>query len=211
MAQRSQTGLRASIREEFTTRAWVLIPVGIAISVVAAFIVNAVRVPFLYMDALGVLLIALLVGPWAAAVTGLFVNIAQGFVVNPTFWAYTPLQIAFGLAAGYLAMYGWFRQLWRVVVVGLVVAAISIVMGAPITVLAFGGVTGTGSDAVTAFFAGTGAEIWQAVVGQTLIVEPTDKILTAVLAALIATRVPERYRPNTDVQILDQGLFGRDN
>lgn len=208
MAQRTETGLLASIRNEFTTQAWVLIPVGIAISVVAAFVVNAVRVPFLYMDALGVMLVALLVGPWAAAVTGLFVNVAQGFVVNPTFWAYTPLQIAFGLAAGYMAMYGWFRQLWRVAVVGVVVAVISIVMGAPITVLAFGGVTGTGSDAVTAFFAGTGAEIWQAVVGQTLVVEPIDKILTAVLAAVIATRVPGRYRPNTDVRILDRGLFG---
>jgi energy-coupling factor transport system substrate-specific component len=182
----------------------VLIPVGVALSVVAAYVVNVVKVPFLYLDALGVVLVALLAGPWAAALTGVFVNVVEGFLVNPTFWAYTPLQVAFGLAAGYLARRGWFRRYWKVVVVGLVVAAISIVMGAPITVLAFGGVTGTGSDAVTTFFRATGANIWSAVVGQTLVVEPVDKVVTVLLAALVAKRVPRRYMPETAALVLDR-------
>lgn len=192
------------VRREFTTQTWVLIPMGVALSVVAAYIVNVVKVPFLYLDALGVVLVALLVGPWAAALTGVFVNVVEGFLVNPTFWAYTPLQVAFGLVAGYMARWGWFRRYWKVVVVGLVIAVVSIVMGAPITVLAFGGVTGTGSDAVTAFFRATGANIWASVVSQTLVVEPIDKIVTALLAALIAKRVPARYRPKTAAAVLDR-------
>lgn len=203
-------GISERVQREFTTQTWVLIPICAAISLVGAYVVNAVRVPFLYLDALGVVIIAVLVGPWAAALTGLFVNVAQGFIVNPTFWFYTPLQIAFGIAAGYMAMYGWFRYFWRVIVVGLVIAVISIVMGAPITVLAFGGVTGTGSDAVTAFFAATGAGIWEAVIGQTIVVEPTDKVLTAVVAALIVKQLPERYRPPTASQVLDKGRLGGD-
>lgn len=192
------------IRNEFTTQTWVLIPMGVALSVVAAYIVNVVKVPFLYLDVLGVVLVALLAGPWSAALTGVFVNVVEGFLVNPTFWAYTPLQVAFGLAAGYMARRGWFRRYWKVVVVGLVLAVISIVMGAPITVLAFGGVTGTGSDAVTAFFRATGVNIWSAVIGQTLVVEPIDKIVTALLAALIVKRVPPRYRPQTASEVLDR-------
>jgi len=210
MAQSTTTGVRDRIRQEFQTQAWVLIPMGIAISLVGAYIVNAVRVPFLYLDALGVVIIAVLVGPWAAALTGIFVNIAQGFIVNPTFWAYTPLQIFFGLAAGYMAIYGWFRYLWKVVVVGIVIALISIVLGAPITVLVFGGVTGTGSDAVTAFFAATGGNIWEAVIGQTIVVEPTDKILTVVVAALVARQIPERYRPDSAAKVLDKGILAKD-
>jgi energy-coupling factor transport system substrate-specific component len=204
MAERTETGFVGGIRREFTTQTWVLIPVGVALSVVAAYVVNVVKVPFLYLDALGVVLVALLAGPWAAALTGVFVNVVEGFLVNPTFWAYTPLQVAFGLAAGYLARRGWFRRYWKVVVVGLVVAAISIVMGAPITVLAFGGVTGTGSDAVTTFFRATGANIWSAVVGQTLVVEPVDKVVTVLLAALVAKRVPRRYMPETAALVLDR-------
>lgn len=200
----SASGFVDRAKEEFSTRTWVLIPVGVALSVVAAYIVNVVRVPFLYLDALGVILIAILAGPWAAAVTGVFVNVILGFLVNPTFWAYTPLQVLFGLAAGYLAHRGWFRRYWRIAVVGLVVALISIVVGAPITVLAFGGVTGTGSDAVTAFFRATGANIWSAVISQTLVVEPIDKVVTAFLAAYIATNVPRRYRPSTASNVLDQ-------
>jgi energy-coupling factor transport system substrate-specific component len=204
MAERTESGFVGGLRREFTTQTWVLIPVGVALSVVAAYVVNVVKVPFLYLDALGVVLVALLAGPWAAALTGVFVNVVEGFLVNPTFWAYTPLQVAFGLAAGYMARRGWFRRYWKIVVVGLVIAAISIVMGAPITVLAFGGVTGTGSDAVTTFFRATGANIWSAVVGQTLVVEPVDKVVTVLLAALVAKRVPRRYMPETAALVLDR-------
>jgi len=200
----SSEGWIERAKREFSTQTWALIPVGVALSVVAAYVVNVVRVPFLYLDALGVVLVAILAGPLAAAVTGVFVNVVEGFVVNPTFWAYTPLQVLFGLAAGYMARRGWFRRYWKIVVVGLVIAAISIVVGAPITVLAFGGVTGTGSDAVTAFFRATGSNIWSAVVSQTLVVEPIDKIVTALLAAYIAKNVPDRYLPSTASKVLDR-------
>ena len=102
-----------------------------------------------------------------------------------------------------MANRGWFRTHGRVVAVGLVVAVLSIVVGAPVTVTVFGGIKSTGSDAVTGFFLATGAEVWGAVIGQTIIVEPIDKVLTAVLAALIAKRVPERYRPPTAAPVLD--------
>lgn len=200
----SGTGFIERAKREFSTQTWALIPVGVALSVIATYIVNVVRIPFLYLDALGVILIAILAGPLAAAITGVFVNLIVGFLVNPTFWAYTPLQVLFGLAAGYMAYRGWFRRYWKIAVVGLVVAVISIVVGAPITVLAFGGVTGTGSDAVTAFFRATGANIWSAVISQTLVVEPIDKIVTAFLAAYIAKNVPRRYRPSTASPVLDQ-------
>jgi energy-coupling factor transport system substrate-specific component len=155
------------------------------------------------LDALGVVLVALLAGPWAAALTGVFVNVVEGFVVNPTFWAYIPLQVAFGLVAGVAARRGLFRRYWTVVLVGLAIAVVSIVMGAPITVLAFGGITGTGSDAVTGFFLATGSNIWSAVVGQTILVEPVDKVVTVLLAAVVASRVPTRYRPATAAPVLD--------
>lgn len=203
---RSVAGFAEHVKRDFTTQTWALIPMGVALSVVAAYIVNVVKVPFLYMDALGVLLVAVIAGPWAAALTGVFVNLVEGFIVNPTFWAYTPLQVGFGIAAGYMARRGWFRRFWKVIVVGLVVAVISIVMGAPITVVVFGGVTGTGSDAVTAFFRATGQNIWGAVFSQTIVVEPVDKVVTAVLAALIVKQIPERYLPETASKVLDRGL-----
>jgi energy-coupling factor transport system substrate-specific component len=204
MSTDTNTGFFGRAKEEFTTQTWVLIPMCVALSVVATYLVNVVKIPFLYLDAVGVILIAILAGPWAAAITGLFVNVVNGFLVAPSFWAWTPLQIAFGLAAGYMAMNGWFRKFWKIIVVGLVIAAISIVMGAPITVVAFGGVTGTGSDAVTAFFSATGANIWGAVFSQTLVIEPIDKITTVVLAALIAKQIPMRYLPETASKVLDR-------
>ena len=197
------------VRAEFTTETWALIPVGVGVSAAAAFVVNALKLP-IYLDALGTLLVAVLVGPWAGAVPGLIVNLVEGFFVNPTFIPYTPLQVAFGLAAGYLANRGGFRTHVRIVGVGLVIAFLSIAMGAPITVYVFGGVTGTGSDAVTTFFLATGGSLFQAVVSQTIVVEPVDKVLTALLAAYVVDRVPRRYRPSTAAPVLDGGEDGGD-
>jgi len=37
-------------------------------------------------------------------------------------------------------------------------------------------------------------------------VEPVDKVVTAVLAALIVKQIPERYLPDTASKVLDRGI-----
>lgn len=189
------------VSAQFSTNTWVLIPVGAALGTAGGVFTQTLRLP-LFLDALGTVLIALLAGPWPALVTGLFTNILEGIIVNPVYFTYSPVNMAFGLVAGYLFLRGWARSYVKLFVVGLAVAATAVVTAAPITAFVFGGVTGAGTDAVTAFFLSTGQNILTSVLATDFIFEPIDKVLTVFVSYFIALNIPERYRPELAQEIL---------
>jgi energy-coupling factor transport system substrate-specific component len=180
---------------DFTTVAWVLIPIGIGINVVGGVLVNVLRLP-LFLDAIGTILVAVLAGPWVGAVTGGLTNLILGLVTTPTMIPYAIVNIAFGLVVGFMARAGWFRTLPKVAVTGLVLVVTGIVVSAPITAYLFGGVTGTGTDVVRAFFLATGRSILEAVLLESLISESIDKMISVFVAFALARSIPQRYLPD---------------
>jgi energy-coupling factor transport system substrate-specific component len=188
-------GFAKRIGSEFTTIAWVLIPIGIAINVVGGVLVNVLRLP-LFLDAIGTILVAVLAGPWVGALTGALTNLILGLVTTPTMIPYAVVNIAFGLVAGYMARAGWFRTIPKVAGTGLAIMLVGIVVSAPITAYLFGGVTGTGTDVVRAFFLATGSSILEAVFLESLISESVDKMITVFVAFALARSVPRRYLPD---------------
>jgi energy-coupling factor transport system substrate-specific component len=70
-------------------------------------------------------------------------------------------------------------------------------IASPIAAGLFGGVTGSGADFVIAAFRQAGADLQQAVLGQALISDPIDKVITYFVVYLIlgamATRTIARF------------------
>ena len=66
------------IRREFTTLTLVLIPVAIALNAAIGQLVFALKVP-LYVDSIGTVLVGVLVGSWAGALTGFLSNLVWTF------------------------------------------------------------------------------------------------------------------------------------
>ncbi len=66
-----------SIRKDFTTITLVMIPVAIAINIVIGTLVFALKIP-LYLDSIGTVLVGVLAGGWAGALTGLLANLIWG-------------------------------------------------------------------------------------------------------------------------------------
>jgi energy-coupling factor transport system substrate-specific component len=196
MAQESpeKPGLGRGIAAEFTTVAWVLIPIGIGINVVGGVLVNVLRIP-LFLDVIGTIMVAVLAGPWAGALTGALTNLIIGLVQTPTWIPYALTSIAIGLVAGYMARAGWFRSIPRVVATALAIMVTAIIVSAPITAYLFGGVTGSGTDAIRAFFLATGRSILEAVLLESLITESIDKLISVFVAFGLARSIPRRYRP----------------
>ena len=60
---RAEGGLFSRIASDFTTRAWVLIPIGVGINFVGGTLVNVLQLP-VFLDTIGTILVALLAGPW---------------------------------------------------------------------------------------------------------------------------------------------------
>src|SRR6476620_8204320 len=111
----SQTGRLESITSQFDTRTIVLIPIAIAINIILGQTVSAaLKVP-VYLDSIGTILVGVLAGPVAGAITGGLANLIWTYVLPP------PLQSAYaapffivaveiGLLAGFFGRLGFFRS-----------------------------------------------------------------------------------------------------
>ena len=187
------------VARQFTTSTYALIPIGIALNIVIGELTGRITavapIPGLtiYLDSIGTVLVAVLVGPFAGAATGGLSNIIWGFF-NPIPLPFAVVAIAIGLLAGFFASIGWFRRVYLVPIAGLITGLIGAIMSAPLSAFIFGGVTGAGTDALVAAFRAYGDSVLTATTKQGLLSDPTDKLITFVIAYLIIVALPRRMR-----------------
>lgn len=186
--------LKSHVGADFTTTTWVLIPIGIGINSVGSFIANTLKLP-LFLDNIGTVLLAILAGPWAAALTGGASNGIDGMLGNPVALAFIPVPLAIGLVAGYLARFGWFENLKKVTVSAVILSLVAWLVATPIVVLVFGGVTGAGASLVTGVLLASGQNLIQSAASAQILVEFADKGGTTFVAYFIGRAVPPRYLP----------------
>lgn len=81
-----------------------------------------------------------------------------------------------------------------VVVAGVITGIVAAFIAAPIAASLFGGVTGSGTDFLVAAFRQAGADVSAAVLGQSLISDPIDKVVTYFVAYLILSSMAVRIK-----------------
>ena len=184
--------MNMSIKKDFNTMTWVLIPVAIAINIVVGQIVTLLHLP-VYLDSIGTVLVGAVCGPWAGALTGLLSNVIWGIAIDPNALPWFPVAVAIGFVAGLCANAGLFKTWWKVIITGFLIAITAAIVSTPIAVYLYGGITASGSSFITAFLLETGKGIVTAVLSTNFIVEPIDKIATALLAFAIIKGLSTRY------------------
>lgn len=181
-----------NFKKNFNTMTWVLIPVAIAINVVVGQIVLTLKLP-VFLDSIGTVLVAVVCGPWAGALTGLLSNLIWGLAIDPNALPWWPVAMFIGFVAGVCAQFGLFRSAWKVVLAGLLIAVTAALASTPIAVYLYGGITASGISFLTAYLMQTGVGMVQAVLSSSFIVEPVDKISTSLLAYSILQGLSARY------------------
>jgi len=181
------------LKEEFTTTTWVMIPVAIAINIAVGQIIYTLKIP-LYLDSIGTVIVGVLAGPFAGALTGLLANLIWGLSGwNPTYAAFAAVAAVIGLLAGVFTEAGWMRAWWKAILAGALTGLIAAVISAPISAYVFGGVTGSGTDVVVAFFRGMGLGVLPSTFAQGVSSDPLDKAITFFLVWLIVRALPLRF------------------
>ncbi len=160
------------IKKDFNTMTWVLIPVAIAINIAIGQIVVLLKLP-VYLDSIGTVLVGVICGPWAGAVTGALSNTIWGFAIDPNALPWWPVAFFIGYMAGRMAIWGFFKSWWKVYL--------------------YGGITASGSSFITAYLLQTGQGVFQAVFSTSFLVEPVDKITTCMLAFAIVQGLSKRF------------------
>lgn len=182
-----------NLKRSFSTVTLVLIPVAIAINIAVGQLALFVKIP-VYLDSIGTILVGVLAGPWAGAVTGFLSNV----IWTLTGW-YTP-AIAFGgvaaiigALAGVFGRAGWPNVWWKAILAGLLTGLTAAVLSAPIATYVFGGVMGSGTDAVVAMARSIGLDSLGANIAQGTFSDPIDKVATYLIVFLVLRALPLRF------------------
>jgi hypothetical protein len=111
----AQTRRLDSITSQFDTRTIVLIPIAIAINIILGqTVAAALKVP-VYLDSIGTILVGVLAGPIAGAVTGGLANLIWTYVLPAPFHSdyaapFFIVAVEIGLLAGIFGRLGFFRS-----------------------------------------------------------------------------------------------------
>ena len=188
-----ENSMTGQSRQRFTTLTIVMIPVAIAINIAVGQLIYTLKVP-LYLDSIGTILVGVLAGPWAGALTGLLSNLIWGLTgLNVTYAPFAAVAAVIGMLAGLFSDWGWLRSWWRVVVAGLLTGLVAATLSAPISAYVFGGVTGAGTDVVVAIFRGIGLGILPSSFAQGVSSDPLDKATSFLIVWLIVQALPMRF------------------
>jgi len=177
----------------FSTLTLVLIPVALAINVAVGQLVLALKLP-LYVDSIGTVLVGILAGPWAGAVTGFLSNViwtVTGWFPQAIAWAGVAAVI--GAMAGAFGRAGWMYSWWKSGVAGLLTGIVAAVLSAPIAAFVFGGVTGSGTDILVAAFRSLGLDALGANMAQGVVSDPIDKLITFLIVFGVLRALPSRF------------------
>jgi energy-coupling factor transport system substrate-specific component len=182
------------LRKEFTTFSIVLIAVGIGLNIGMGQVPRLVGLP-LYLDSIGTVLVGVLVGPWAGAVTGFLANVVWSLTgLFPQAIAWAGVAAIIGVLASVFARSGWFQLWWRALVAGLITGVVAAVLSAPIAAYVFGGVTGSGTDLVVGMFRAAGLDMLGANMAQGVFSDPLDKGVSFLLVWAVLQALPDRFK-----------------
>jgi len=192
----------------FTTPRLVAIALCAALNFAIGNIVYLVKLP-IYLDSIGTILCALLIVPdrkaaIVCAFTAGFIGIVLTWIaINPFLLWFTFTMLGIALVSALLTgrAVETFRArplpvpafVTKVVMYGIITGIVSAALSAPVVVYLFGGVTGSGSAFVVAFFLKTGEKLLDSALYAGLTTEPIDKTLQVLLAALLYRATPRDF------------------
>ncbi len=166
-----------------------LIAFGAALNIVVGQAVQLIKLP-LYLDSIGTIMIACVVGPLAGMLTGAFANLTLGFFFNYAFIFFIPVTLVIGAFSGLAARVGAFKRWYTAMPAGLIQGVLAAVASAPIAAFMFGGVTMGGTDFLVLYFRAIGKSIVQSAFLQGLAADPVDKAVSYLIVYFLLTRIP---------------------
>lgn len=176
--------------------------IAVAINIVLGITTSALKSP-LYLDTLGTVLTAVLLGPIPGAIVGTLTNIITGFIYSIKDIPFFIVNVAVALIVGYAAKKFKFNIV-TAIVCGLILSIVCPLIGTPIGILIYGGLTGTISDVLVMALKRSGSSIFAASfiakVGNNLL----DKLGTCIIAYFLLKSIPQSLKNTFKVFSMDK-------
>lgn len=155
------------------------------------------RLP-MWLDSFGTFLMAYVVGPFCGAIVGVAGNILYGFK-NPVSFAYSITSISIALLVGYLAKYGWMKNLFKTMSLSVMVTGVCVIISCILNVIFYDGMTNNywGDGMIELLQHLKQPRFIQIIVGE-FYVDFVDKVITlgALFYSIRIYRMIKKYLPN---------------
>lgn len=165
--------------------------IAIALNIVLGIVTSSLKLP-LYLDTIGTIFVAVYFGPWYGATVGALTNILTGIIFNPKDIPFLLVNVAVGLIVGFVSKkFKW--SLVSSIITGLVLSVVCPLIGTPIGIWMYGGLTGTGSDFLFLWLQKVGNTIFVSSFIPKILNNLLDKIGSCVLVWLLITSLPKQF------------------
>lgn len=162
----------------------------IALNVVLGTAVSALKIPLLFLDTIGTVLMAVLFGPWWGALVGILTNVVLSATSSPTAVFFGLVNVAVAIVVGLMARKFNFTKWYIALITGLILSVVAPLIGTPIAVALYGGLNGTGMDFVVLWLRASGESVFASTFVSRITGNFVDKIATCILVMLLIVKLP---------------------
>ncbi|MGS4694875.1 ECF transporter S component [Streptococcus agalactiae] len=168
------------------------ISIAIAINLVGANLALFLRLP-IYLDTIGTLLIAVILGPWYAASTAFLSALINWMTTDIFSLYYSPVAIVVAIITGILIKRNCKPSslLWK----SLIISLPGTIIASVITVILFKGITSSGSSIIAQFLHGIGLDMTSSLMLVQVGTDYMDRLISLILVFSTITLL-KKHSPN---------------
>ncbi len=178
------------MKKTLSTKVLVLIAVGVVFNIALSMLGNIIGGGILFLDTVGTIFIAAFLGPIPGILTGVLTNLVNGVIIGPTEIPFLLVNGVIGLIVGLIAKNQKNFNLPIAIIVGFIIAIVAPLIGTPIAIFLFGGLTGSGMDFMVIWLKTSGQNLFSAVFITKIINNLIDKIGSTILVFLVLKALP---------------------
>jgi len=170
----------------------IIVGFAIALNIVGSFIALNLKLP-IYLDSIGTIMSAAILGPIYGVVTGLLGSIVSGITFDMYSLYFAPVQILIGLLSGIMFKKGLMKGLKMPLGV-FIVTLFSSTAGAVIAAYVFGGVTSSGSSYIVVFLSNLGVNKVVSVFIVQFLTDYLDKFTASAIVVSATLAIPSTIK-----------------
>jgi len=171
----------------------ILFVAGVLINIGGQYLNEALGLT-LFLDSIGTIMVAAMLGPWVGAGVGFISNFLTGLVINPVLIPFALVNMMIGVVVGFLARKRGFKDFLTPLYASLILTVLGPLMAVPIAVYLFGGITGGGLDKLYLSFLQSGNDVMSSAFLARIPMNFADKMISTYLIMGLIYIIPYRWR-----------------
>lgn len=152
-------------------------------------IVSWLSIPLLFLDTVGTVFVSATYGMKYGILVGVCTNLVMGATTGFTAVPFALVNVAVAIVVALMAKNG-FTPI-KAVITGLILSIVAPMIGTPIRIFLFGGLTGSGTDLLILSLRAAGQQIFAATFISTIAGNFVDKIVSCLIVAFLIKSMPQ--------------------